>query len=208
MNKKTSKKSKSLNTGWKQWDKYLERYVGKKVNIMEIGVFKGSATKWFLTNIATNKKSKVYAVDTWEGSPEYTSDINFKEVECIFHENCKKIGRVKQVVTLKMTSNEALLKLNNLEKKIEFDIIFIDASHEARDVLSDAILSWKLLKNGGILIFDDYKWEKLKELYFQPKIAIDSFINCYYPELDVLYKDWQVIIQKKKLKDYIKPKSN
>ena len=56
------------------------------------------------------------------------------------------------------------------------------------------------------MILDDYKWEKLKELYFQPKIAIDSFINCYYPELDVLYKDWQVIIQKKKLKDYIKPK--
>ena len=37
-----------------------------------------------------------------------------------------------------------------------FDLIYIDASHYAPDVLSDAVLAFKLLKPGGILIFDDY----------------------------------------------------
>jgi len=39
-----------------------------------------------------------------------------------------------------------------------FDYISIDGSHEAADVLSDAVLSWPLLKTGGLICFDDYEW--------------------------------------------------
>ena len=53
-----------LNTGWKHWDKYLSQFVGKKINILEIGAYKGDATAWFLNNLISNKKSLVYAVDT------------------------------------------------------------------------------------------------------------------------------------------------
>jgi hypothetical protein len=34
-----------------------------------------------------------------------------------------------------------------------------DGSHRARDVLEDAVLSWPLLKVGGIMLFDDYLWQ-------------------------------------------------
>ena len=37
----------------------------------------------------------------------------------------------------------------------KYDIIYIDGSHEARDVLEDAVLAYRLLKIGGLLIFDD-----------------------------------------------------
>jgi len=33
-----------LTSGWKTWDKYLPSYVGKQVNILEIGVYKGDAS--------------------------------------------------------------------------------------------------------------------------------------------------------------------
>ena len=39
-----------------------------------------------------------------------------------------------------------------------FDIIYIDGSHAVNDVLEDAVLSFRLLKPEGILIFDDYRW--------------------------------------------------
>ena len=98
-----SNKVIKLNTGWKHWDKHLSYFVGKRINIMEIGVFKGDATSWFLKNIMTNPQSVIYAVDTFEGSPEYKG-VNFKSIEKEFHKNIKKTGRENQVVVMKMYS--------------------------------------------------------------------------------------------------------
>jgi predicted O-methyltransferase YrrM len=194
-----------LNTGWKSWDKYLSKFQNKQINIMEIGVYKGDATCWFLNNLITNKKSKIIAVDTFGGSFEYSSDIDFKDIERQFNKNIKDTGKSSQVFLLKMTSYEALIKLSKKNKQY-FDIIFIDASHEARDVITDGILSWKLLKDEGILIFDDYECKKHEQEYFRPKLAIDSFIDIMNPELNVLSKKWQVLIEKRKQNDYDVPK--
>jgi hypothetical protein len=100
-----------LNTGWKHWDKYLSNFVGKKINIMEIGVYKGQATSWFLTNIMTNPESKIVAIDTFGGSPEYESHISFSKVEESFYKNIKKTGRDNQVIVMKMYSSQALINL-------------------------------------------------------------------------------------------------
>ena len=78
----------------------------------------------------------------------------------------------------------------------QFDIIFIDASHEANDVILDAVLSWRLLKVEGILIFDDYKWKKIVQKNYRPALAIDSFIEIYKPEIEVLNIGWQFILKK------------
>ena len=80
---------KKLKTGWKSWDKYLSIFIDKENNILELGSYKGDATEWFLNNLCTNKKSRVYAVDTWEGSPEY-KNTNFKIIEKTFNNKMKK----------------------------------------------------------------------------------------------------------------------
>ena len=193
-----------LNTGWKTWDEHLSQFVGKKINIMEIGVYEGVASAWFLKNIMTNNASKFYAVDAFEGSPEYMNKIDFNQIEKTFWKNVKETGREKQVVMMKMFSNQALIKLID-KSDVMFDIIFIDASHEARDVVSDAILAWKLLKEGGVMIFDDYKWEKMVQEYFRPKLAIDSFVAIMKPELNVLAVKYQLLVQKKMAVDFEKP---
>jgi len=64
-------------------------------------------------------------------------------------------------------------------------IWFIGGSHNAEDVLADAILSWNLLKENGILIFDDFELEVFKEPYNNPRLAIDSFLNCHAFEIEV-----------------------
>ena len=56
-----------LNTGWKHWDKFLSKLVGKKINCLELGSYKGDATCWMLKNLCTNPDSRVYSVDAWEG---------------------------------------------------------------------------------------------------------------------------------------------
>ncbi|CAG8741307.1 12921_t:CDS:1, partial [Dentiscutata heterogama] len=92
-------------------------------------------------------------------------------------------------------SLNALTKLN-YESKIKFDFIYIDGSHVASNVLADAILAWNLLKDGGIMIFDDYEWDRYKEEYNNPKIAIDAFIKCYNPQIEIIHKGYQITIKK------------
>jgi len=159
-----------LNTGWGQWDKFLYNFVGKKINIMEIGAYEGEATSWFLKNLMSHKESVIYAIDTFEGSPEYI-DTDFSIIKKTFFKNIKNTKRDNQVIVMQMMSFTALNKLIYEKKMInQFDIIFIDASHEANDVIIDAVLSWNLLKIGGVLIFDDFgHWNGEK------KAAMDFF---------------------------------
>ena len=185
-----------LNTGWGQWDKFLYNFVGKKVNIMEIGAYEGEATSWFLRNLMSNKESKIYAIDTFKGSPEYI-DTDFSVIKKTFYKNINETKRDNQVIVMEMMSFSALNKLIYETKMInQFDIIFIDASHEANDVIMDAVLAWNLLKVNGVLIFDDYKWKKIIQKNYRPALAIDSFIEIFKPEIEVLNIGWQFILKK------------
>ena len=44
----------------------------------------------------------------------------------------------------------------------ETQVVYIDGSHAARDVIADAVLAWALLRPGGILIFDGDSAEELR----------------------------------------------
>jgi predicted O-methyltransferase YrrM len=96
-------------------------------------------------------------------------------------------------VELRVIKSESYLALSSLIHHGEgetFDWIYLDGSHEAQDVLIEAALAFKLLKAGGILVFDDYGWveavEKGGNVNNTPKPAIDSFVNIYFDRLSVL----------------------
>jgi predicted O-methyltransferase YrrM len=85
-----------------------------------------------------------------------------------------------------------------------FDIVYIDGSHATADVLEDAVLSYRLLKPGGVLIFDDYRGagalgqgpltrDKTSDF---PKAAIDRFVQCFEDSLRVMHNSYQLILKK------------
>ena len=63
-------------------------------------------------------------------------------------------------------------------------------SHQAPDVLSDAVLSFSLLREGGVIAFDDYLWAEDmsygRDPLRCPKPAIDAFINIYFRKVEVI----------------------
>lgn len=75
---------------------------------------------------------------------------------------------------------------NNSNSSAQFDFIYIDASHDADSVLSDAVLVWPLLKYNGIIIFDDYAWRRYTEPYNNPYVGIDGFVAAYKSEIEIL----------------------
>ena len=64
-------------------------------------------------------------------------------------------------------------------------------------MLRDAVLSWRLLKPGGIIAFDDYLWEDLRGIEYQPGWSIDTFVGIVKDDSEVLVSNSQVWLKKK-----------
>ncbi len=183
-----------LDTGWSVWDKVLSGREKKTNVVIEIGIFLGDSTLWFLDNMMSNKDSRLYSIDTFQGSPEY--GIDFDRVKDKFFQRVENHPKKSQLHVIEKDSYNGLLELNkSLIDKC--DIIYIDGSHVAADVITDITLAWRLIKIGGIIIFDDYVWDRIKQDYGRPKLAIDAFLSIYSPHIDILSKKRQVVVRKK-----------
>jgi len=72
-----------------------------------------------------------------------------------------------------------------------FDIIYIDGNHEPEYVLEDAVLSFRKLKIGGYLIFDDYNFEG--ENGRGPNgttLGIEGFMKSYHTRIEHIKTKW------------------
>jgi predicted O-methyltransferase YrrM len=151
--------------------------------MLEIGSYEGRSTVWFLENILTEQGAEITCVDVFS-EPRW---------ELRFDHNIRVSGLGGKVRKLKGRSEDLLPEL----PRASYDIIYVDGSHEAGAVLMDALLSWTLLKPGGLLLFDDYRWEPEKKSSQRPQMAIDLFLESFAGRFELVHQDYQVVIRKK-----------
>jgi predicted O-methyltransferase YrrM len=94
-------------------------------------------------------------------------------------------------------SHDILMDL--IKEGRKFDFIYVDGSHQGKDVLLDAMLSDRLLVSGGIMLFDDYLWPAKLPEHHKPKMGIDIFFRLNY---EIIHKFTQHI------KSVLKRKNN
>ncbi len=169
-------------------------------NFLEIGSYEGRSAVWLVENLM-RANDVLYCVDTWEGGEEHAG-TDMAVVKHRFDSNIrlaisKREFHPGQVVAQRGKSCDVLPGHIAVGRK--FDFVYVDGSHRAVDVLSDAVMSWQLLAPGGILIFDDYLWGDAADPLSRPKTAIDAFINIYGPQLRVVYIGYQMAIAKKEV---------
>lgn len=127
-----------------------------------------------------------------EHSTESTADLYQR-----FLHNTQQHIDSKKITPHKGQSKDVLLDMLRKVKDgtmSQYDFIYIDGSHLAKDVLVDAVLSWELLNIDGILIFDDYQWRDGN--YCSPKPAIDGFLSSYKSMYTILHAGYQLHIRK------------
>lgn len=177
-----------------QFEKHLLSLEGKPLKCLEIGSFEGESACWLLKNILTNQESHLTCIDPWKDELPYQN--NYREkihlAKDLFDENTKEF---KNLTTIQGYSHIELRKLP-LE---HFDFIYVDGSHKHTDCLEDMILSWRLLKSGGIMAIDDYLWDNesvvIGGVVKGPKLAINTFISLW--DCEIIDKDWVVFLRKK-----------
>jgi hypothetical protein len=163
------------------WEEALKPFKGEPdIHYLEVGVFEGRSALWVLENVCTHPSSRITGIDPGIETRAHKTLLS----------NIKLSGQEQRFSLIKGFSQFELRKL----PVGSFDIIYIDGDHRPKAVIEDSILAWRLLKPGGLVIFDDY-------LKFQgeegPKIAIDSFYHFFHEEFEVIHCGYQVILRKK-----------
>jgi predicted O-methyltransferase YrrM len=185
------------------WKKYLRSFAGKShIHMLEIGTWEGRSACWFLQNILTHSTARITCIDTFA-----YSEICFKaypymrkivpHLERRFAYNIRVLGAKKKVTKIK---NYSQRYLRTLPLREIFDIVYIDGSHVACDILTDAVLCWPLLRTQGVLIFDDYRYCCLADpenALLKPKTAIDAFLTIFGDQLEILTKRGRQVLVRK-----------
>jgi len=185
----------SFSAGWgsgqDNWTQAIQKYNTSARKFLEIGSYEGKSATFLLDSVfEKNKPYELFCVDTWEGGEEH-QEAAMPLAESNFDLNVGKALQKEghgdfRVIKLKGTSRLVLANLISSGHAGTFDFIYVDGSHQCPDVLTDLTLSFILADIGGIIVCDDYTWfpnVRWGSLLHSPKMAIDSFSNCFWDKV-------------------------
>ena len=175
------------------WAEALKGYAGQpNIQYLEVGVYEGRAVAWMLENILTHETSHVTGIDIFIGELSQGSFDFVPESLELYENNAIIAGGEGRLTTHADFSQNVLRTLpTNF-----YDIIYIDGGHSGKSVLEDALLAFRLLKVGGVMIFDDYRWFKTAPRLNRPGYAINIFEEFYSEQIELLHNEKQFILRK------------
>lgn len=191
--------TETLQRQWPDWftgtyaRQFFERHLlplagQPDLRFLQIGAYCGDASVWMTENVLTGPDCLLVDVDTWEGSRE--SAHSLIDFDAVFDYYLRRIG--VNVSWLRATSDTFF---RQHWQTARYDFVYIDGSHETRQVLRDAVNAEQVLKPGGLIAFDDYHWSDGTRNV--PRPAIDAFLRCYEDTVEVLEVGLQVWCRKK-----------
>jgi predicted O-methyltransferase YrrM len=189
---------KTFSTDWAGnhfflWAELLYALREKPVRILEIGSWEGRSALFFLNYLPL---SRIVCIDTFGGNVEHHLDPNFQQLapktEAQFDFNLAALA--DRVEKIKGDSTRVLPTLGILGRR--FDLAYIDGSHMAADVYSDAVLTWPMMESEGIVIFDDYEWDLMGNDRERPKLGIDALLAAFSGRYREIHRAYQIVIAK------------
>lgn len=180
----------------KNWEELFKVYPQKPKRLLEIGCFEGRATTWLCDNVLEDNV-EYDVIDTFEGTlgesgmniEDYLSK-NSSYIENNFKHNISYHKNIK----FNIYKGYSQIILPTLPQKEVYDFIYIDASHKTDDTFVDAYYAHKMLKSGGLLIFDDYGWKDPQDTHpvNSPQLGIEMFSIIYDNKYTLLFQGYQV----------------
>ena len=142
------------------YEKKLERFKNKKINILEIGSYAGSSAAAFVKYLPN---SQVFCFDINISNFRYKS----KNIH-VFGVDINNEKRIKKILN----------KIFTDYKFEKFDLVVDDGSHNLKDILIAFKLFFKILKKGSLYIIEDFKHPNYYEYNNNLEhIFVDEFLD-------------------------------
>ena len=160
------------------------------IRYMEIGAYEGQNLAylgWLMPN-----RLDVTVIDPWFNET-FNPDENYHGIEARFHRNMARTP-FRSITAHRSFSSIELPKLQAAGAR--FDLIYVDGSHAALDVMIDMCFCAGLLTVGGMMTLDDY-WHDISDISGPGvKQAVDRFISLFggYFQVAAVYR--QVVLIK------------
>jgi hypothetical protein len=127
------------------WTRLLHEFKGKAgLRVLEISTF--DADRPVAAGEHRDRRGRhIDCIDTFEDAEDMVAlKLDMSKMRDVFESN---IAPWRDRVTVYAGESAAVLRgLSG-----PFGLVYVDGSHRAPDVLADAVLSWRLLKVGGIM---------------------------------------------------------
>jgi len=164
-----------------------------KMICVEVGSFEGRGSILICDYLCTNADSKLYCIDPLDD--EYVKGdekMAFWNSACVgqlskFRNN---ISYYPKIYEHRGTSDNMIPRLDNNS----IDFVYIDGDHSPEQVYKDAVNMFAKMKDGGVILFDDYLWEMNGIV---TKIGVDKFLEEYKGKYELLLSDFQLAIRRR-----------
>ena len=185
---------------WEQLVPLLPERTEEGRTFIEIGSFEGRSMVWIAENMMQSG-DHLDCIDTWQGGEEHGAE-DMGTVEERFDHNLALLEGKFPDYEFEKLKGSSVAHIGSMVAGLDCgtwmaDFIYIDGSHIAKDVLTDACMAWPLLKPTGIMVFDDYMWGNPRDILHRPKPAIDAFTNIFAEEVDIVHVGYQLVVRKK-----------
>ncbi len=176
------------------WDGLLSEFDARRdLRFLEIGSFEGLSACFLLWRLLERTGGRLVCIDTFAGSAEHEGISGLEER---FDANIAEFGWSGLVRKEKGDSRRVLLDLLDEGGSGSFDFVYVDGSHHSLDVLVDAVLAWRLVARGGLLVFDDYLWDTDPDELGNPRRGIDALSHLVRDRSHVLARGSQLVLRK------------
>lgn len=147
---------------------------------IEVGSWKGKSIAFFAVEAMNSGKIiDCFAVDTWRGSPEHSTDSNIIN-DTLYDLFLENISPLQDYITaIRKPSFEAAKEFDN----DSIEIVFIDAANEY-DAVKQDIHTWlPKIRKGGIIAGHDYLLPSVKkavdEIFKDRVLFRNAMENCW-----------------------------
>lgn len=158
----------------------------EKVDLaIELGSFEGLTSNYICDNLL-KENGRLICVDPLEDYYLTEADEQTNKMFVGQHQRFLKNTKGQPIELIRKKSGDAWEELQQYCP----DFIYVDGDHTEVGAYRDGRNSFRILRIGGNILFDDYLWHETT------KAGIDKFLNEYKGRLEIIIKDYQVLVKK------------
>ena len=169
----------------------------EKRRIVEIGIYEGASSCFWSDFYMSHPESRLISIDPFTGSDEHhAKPENYPElaqIELTARGNIAKSDNAAKIEIVKGCSWDVFPELNRrFGGEAWIDVLYIDGAHDSASVARDTTLYVPMVKEGGIVIFDDYGHPDVRR-------GVDGALNAFASMEYAIYSGWQLICKVSKI---------